>query len=219
MTGTEKKSWVTIGFEVGQLLRFLSHAQTMSLFERACIRADIAIKYSSGFNPHPRLSLILPRPVGVESDDELFCVGLKREVFARDTESIRKRLFAQMPQGIVLKNVQVFDSKPSCVANKASYVFKLDALVLPEVKENISQFLSRQQYLITRSKAKQNRVKQVDIRPMVENIKIQDDEVIIDIVISQKGAPRIAELMQVLNISVNELKTSIKRTDVKWQMN
>ena len=57
-------------------MRFLSHAETARVLQRACVRAAVPVRYSEGFNPHPRLSLPLPRPVGVESEDELLVVRL-----------------------------------------------------------------------------------------------------------------------------------------------
>ena len=60
-----------VKFRIWGNLRFLSHAETMSVFQRACVRAGIPVRHSEGFNPRPRMSLPLPRSVGVESDDEL----------------------------------------------------------------------------------------------------------------------------------------------------
>ena len=57
--------------------RFLSHQETMRVIARAIIRSGIALIYSQGYNPHPKLSLPLPRNVGLASDDELFCAGIQ----------------------------------------------------------------------------------------------------------------------------------------------
>ncbi|MCJ7729093.1 MAG: TIGR03936 family radical SAM-associated protein [Sedimentisphaerales bacterium] len=62
---------VLIKFGIRDSLRFLSHIETLRVFQRACIRAGIEIQYTKGFNPHPKLSLPLPRTVGVESEDDL----------------------------------------------------------------------------------------------------------------------------------------------------
>ncbi|MBN2271219.1 MAG: DUF2344 domain-containing protein, partial [Sedimentisphaerales bacterium] len=58
-------------FRIWGNLRFLSHAETMKVFQRACARAGLDVAHTEGFNPRPRLSLPLPRSVGVESDEEL----------------------------------------------------------------------------------------------------------------------------------------------------
>ena len=73
-------------FRIGRSLRFLSHAETLSLFQRACVRAGIDLCYSQGFNPRPKLSLPLPRPVGVESDDELLAVRVLKSTPAQRQE-------------------------------------------------------------------------------------------------------------------------------------
>ncbi|MHC4625895.1 MAG: DUF2344 domain-containing protein, partial [Planctomycetota bacterium] len=43
-----------IKFRVRDTLRFLSHAETLRVFQRACVRGHIKILYSQGFNPRPR---------------------------------------------------------------------------------------------------------------------------------------------------------------------
>ncbi len=70
---------LAVRFKVEGSLRFLSHAETLRLLQRACVRAGLALRYSEGFNPHPKFSLPLPRPVGVESEDELLCLWVERE--------------------------------------------------------------------------------------------------------------------------------------------
>ncbi|MCZ7624964.1 MAG: TIGR03936 family radical SAM-associated protein [Candidatus Methylomirabilis sp.] len=53
------------------MLRFLSHLEVMRALSRALRRAGIAVAYSQGFNPQPKLSLALALPVGVEGLAEL----------------------------------------------------------------------------------------------------------------------------------------------------
>ena len=77
-------------------MRFLSHAETMRLFQRALVRAGVQIAYSQGFNPHQKMSLVLPRSVGVESDDEILSLRLKDGQTGLDTEALK----AALPEGI-----------------------------------------------------------------------------------------------------------------------
>src|SRR3990172_12981655 len=51
-------------------LRFISHHDTLRLFRRALARADLPVRFSEGFNPHPRIMIPLPRPVGIASRAE-----------------------------------------------------------------------------------------------------------------------------------------------------
>ena len=59
-----------IRFCRGQEVKFISHLDIMRLWQRAFNRAGIALAYSEGFNPHPRLSLAAPLALG-----GLFMVG------------------------------------------------------------------------------------------------------------------------------------------------
>lgn len=57
-------------FKKTGLLVFISHLDLMRLFERAFARSGLPVSYSEGFNPHMRLSLPFPLPVGVEGKRE-----------------------------------------------------------------------------------------------------------------------------------------------------
>ncbi len=82
-------------------MRFLSHAETMRLFQRALVRAGVQIAYSQGFNPHQKMSLVLPRSVGVESDDEILCVRLKEGQISIDAEALKREL----PAGVEITSI------------------------------------------------------------------------------------------------------------------
>jgi len=58
--------------------------------------------YSSGFNPHPRISYINPAPTGAESEAEYLVIGL-RELC--DPSDVRTRLDAAMPDGLPILEV------------------------------------------------------------------------------------------------------------------
>ena len=59
-------------------LRFTSHRDFSRAFERAVFRARIPMAYSSGFNPHPRISYAGAAPTGAASEAEFLEIGLAR---------------------------------------------------------------------------------------------------------------------------------------------
>jgi radical SAM-linked protein len=67
-----------IRFGRGEETRYISHLDLMRLWQRAFNRANIALAYSEGFNPHPRMSLAAPLALGVTSEAELMDVVLTR---------------------------------------------------------------------------------------------------------------------------------------------
>jgi radical SAM-linked protein len=78
-------------------LRFTSHRDFSRAFERALVRAAIPMAYSSGFNPHPRISYAGAAPTGSASEAEYLEIGLAREV---DPEEVRERLDTALPPGL-----------------------------------------------------------------------------------------------------------------------
>ena len=70
MTQPQERYRLAIDFAVDGDIRFLAHRDMVRLLARAAVRGGLSLCYSEGFNPHPRVSLPLPRPVGVSSDAE-----------------------------------------------------------------------------------------------------------------------------------------------------
>ncbi|MEZ5093836.1 TIGR03936 family radical SAM-associated protein [Nocardioides sp.] len=77
-------------------LRFASHRDFSRAFERALVRARLPMAYSSGFNPHPRISYAGAAPTGAASEAEYLEIGLAERV---DPAEALDRLRAVLPDG------------------------------------------------------------------------------------------------------------------------
>jgi radical SAM-linked protein len=78
-------------------MRFTSHRDFSRAFERALVRARTPVAYSSGFNPHPRVSYAGAAPTGSASEAEYLEVGLAREV---DPVEAARSLDEALPEGL-----------------------------------------------------------------------------------------------------------------------
>ena len=85
-------------------MRFISHLDLMRLLMRAMRRADMPLKITEGFNPHPKLSMKRALKLGLASDHEEATVVLKEFV---QPEEFRQRLLRQMPEGIFIKEARL----------------------------------------------------------------------------------------------------------------
>lgn len=83
-------------------MRYISHLDLMRLFMRAFRRADLPLKMTEGFSPHPKFSIKRALKLGVESDNEEAALALKEPI---DSEGFRNRLQKQLPSGIEIKSV------------------------------------------------------------------------------------------------------------------
>jgi radical SAM-linked protein len=94
-------------------LRFTSHRDFSRAFERALFRARVPMAYSSGFNPHPRISYAGASPTGAASEAEYLEIGLSEVV---DPEAVRRELDASLPDGLDL--VEVVPSAGGSLADR-----------------------------------------------------------------------------------------------------
>ncbi len=84
-------------------LHWLSHLDVQTAWNYALRRSGLPVRYSEGFNPQPRLSVIMPLEVGIRSEVELLTV-----LFAAPftTTAITDALRPQLPAGFVLQAVR-----------------------------------------------------------------------------------------------------------------
>lgn len=85
-------------------LRFTSHRDFSRAFERAVFRARIPMAYSSGFNPHPRISYAGAAPTGSASEAEYLEIGLAQVV---DPADVCRSLAEALPDGLDILDVVV----------------------------------------------------------------------------------------------------------------
>jgi len=94
---------VNFSFSKQGLMRYISHLDLMRLFTRAMRRAELPLKMSEGFSPHPKLSLKRALKLGVESEQEEASIVLR---FPVTPEDFKARLQKKLPEGIQVKDVQ-----------------------------------------------------------------------------------------------------------------
>ncbi len=218
----------------------------LRVFQRACVRAGIEIQYSQGFNPRPKLSLPLPRPVGVASDDELLCIRcstarcpvkiLDTSAFAEATadkrcsmlngrsdlcDLVKATLSKQLPEGCELLSVNVAQPGTSFQPCSATYVLAVQQEYLNEqLKTTIEQLLASESISVQRQIDKRNsRIKNIDIRGFLESIELDRDGIIVECKISSAGSIRVDEILKLLELDVEKLASPIRRTNVQWKSN
>ncbi|QZY28262.1 TIGR03936 family radical SAM-associated protein [Nocardioides coralli] len=78
-------------------LRFTSHRDFSRAFERAVFRARVPMAYSSGFNPHPRISYAGAAPTGSASEAEYLEIALAERA---EPDQVRRDLEDALPAGL-----------------------------------------------------------------------------------------------------------------------
>jgi len=91
-----------VKFSRGEELKYISHLDIMRLWQRALNRAGIALAYSEGFSPHPRMSLAAPLALGVTSESELMDIVLAKFI---SPHAFTAAVGRQLPRGVAIDGV------------------------------------------------------------------------------------------------------------------
>ena len=83
-------------------VRFCSHRDFARAFERALRRAGVPMAYSSGFNPHQRVSYANPAPTGATSEAEYVEIALAARC---DPGRVGEALAGVLPEGFTILDV------------------------------------------------------------------------------------------------------------------
>ena len=62
-------------------LKYISHLDLQRAVARMLVRSGLPIAYTEGFNPHPRLNIVLPLSVYQEGEREVFDFRLETDNF------------------------------------------------------------------------------------------------------------------------------------------
>ena len=209
---------IRIKFNIYGNLRFLSHNETMRMFQRAFGRAGVKLLHSQGFNPRPKLSLGLPRSVGIEAENEFLYVKTEnsREVF--DADDFKRKLVEQLPAGIEVICVEVTEIKKMARPCQATYILKIQSgYITTKLKDGIRELLNSKTLNINRQIDAKGNMRIVDVRGFINEIKIKDQTITVECGISGDGSIRPGEILELLKLSVDKLSEPIRRTSVQWK--
>lgn len=205
-------------FNKKNYLKYIGHLDTLRLFQRTFNRAGIPVKYSEGFNPHPRFSIANPLSVGIESDGEYMDIEL--------IEKIHVSEFIDKMNNILPRDVQILaaiypeDEKSiSAQLSWALYEIRFDIkenLSLEEVEKIIEDWLNNGEIIISRlrKQGKRKVMKEENIRPLISKIDYinkKDAEVVIEVLmkVGDNGNLRPSDFMDALN-SIDKLTIDVE---------
>ena len=160
-------SHVSLRLRKGDEVKYLSHRDLIRAFELALRRARIAVVYSAGFNPRPRMSFGSAIGVGVTSDDERIVLEL---LSPDDPSDIMERLNSRLPKGLeVLEAEAVPDGVRRKVLGLNTSEFQITCdgeCDAQAVGKAIEELLASSEVRVVRVRG-EGETKEVDIRPYV----------------------------------------------------
>lgn len=152
---------------------YISHLDLMRTFQRVFPRAELHLKHSNGFHPHPIISIVLPLPVAQSSECELLDFETVED---SDGVGVAEKLNTGMPAGIkVLDCYPVSRPVREFVYLKAEMELIYDNGV-PEGAVAALQELFARESLIIEKKTKHKAMAEVDVAPLLKEITLTEGE-------------------------------------------
>lgn len=166
-----------IQFSKKGYIKYISHLDMLRLFKRAFKKTGIAMAYSQGFNPHPKMGFAQPLSLGYTSCCEYLEIETAEEW---QPEEIGKRIGAVMPEGIEIISCKPFtEDVKSLAAATIAATYEVTFPVQKSEKnfsEILKNYLNQKEILAEKRQKKTKKMVTVDIRFKIRKIDILPEE-------------------------------------------
>lgn len=146
---------------------YISHLDLMRTMQRVFSRAGVGLKYSEGFNPHAKISIILPLTVGTHSECEYMDFALAEDW---DLEKLPELLNPFMPEGIEALEAYEAPGKGA----ELRWLHITGRMTGGRDAAFYNEFFAREEILVTRRSKKGERVD--NIAPMIGRAAFADTD-------------------------------------------
>jgi radical SAM-linked protein len=173
--------------------RFLSHLELARSMIRAFNRADLAMTFSKGFHPMPRVSFLNALSVGMASRDEIADI----EIYdVMPVSLLKEKLNRQLPEGIRINDIQdISNIKAARHILESSFEIRSCGLVFD--RSRLDLFMASDSFVVIKETKKGEC--DIDIRPLVKTIDILPDGVV-EMNLTHRQGPEINPLKIILEI-------------------
>lgn len=186
---------IRVEFSKTGKMRYLSHLELMNSFQRAIRRAEFPIDFSKGFHPSLKISFGPPLGVGIAGTHEYFDM----EVFPPfDLMINRSKLNSALPEGIAVKDMLGI---PRNTESLNSFVKRYAYEIKGGDSADVNRFLTHREIVVQREK------KHINLRSLVEDARLTDNDTVHLIVMEKEGITvRLGELLpEVFKMPMEEL--------------
>ncbi len=206
-----------IAFAVEGGARYVGGLDMGRAWVRTCRRLGLPLAYSFGFNPHPRLSIAAPLPVGFRGEQELLEVQLDARI---EPEALAGRLPAELPPGIRLRSVRELplDAPPlPAQVRAADYVVRFPAPPPADLATRLARLLASESLPFTRRRAGKEISFDLRLRVLEASLNERAGEPVLTLrlVHGPGGAARPEDVLTALG--VDPLSTRVTRTRLLLQ--
>lgn len=208
-------STIFIEYRVDENLAYLSHQEMMRCWMRAFARSGVELRYSEGFNPHPRFSLPFPKSVGVGSEKELAVVQLHTTAQEFKPEEFTELLNSQLPGGLRVYAATAFDGKKGCETRRVSYHIEVADSVAVAAAKEIMEKVDAGELVVERKSFKTGKISRVNLAELISSVEVAEGGLLWTVATGQEGTVKIDEMLRLSG--VDESAHAITRKNIEWE--
>ncbi len=180
---------VRLRFGRDEAASWYPHQAVMNAFSRAARMSGIPVRFTEGFDPHPRITIPYALSVGIPGDVE--ALELELHSWCKPSE-VAARLNAFLPRGIRVNRARLVPPRrASFVVTAACYEAVLPAEALPGAPEAVERLLAAEEWVVERGGKKK---RTVDIRPYIESLELEGATLSMRLKVTGRGTARPREI-------------------------
>ncbi|MGD9056540.1 MAG: TIGR03960 family B12-binding radical SAM protein, partial [Desulfobacterales bacterium] len=153
---------LTVFYTKRDQARYFGHLELVNIFQRALKRAGIAVRFSEGFHPKPKIAFDDPLPVGIESQQERFTLSVPDDLRPRQVKDL---LNAHLPAGLVITNC-ILAPKKSPPDPHRRICYRVD-LAEGQFDESLLKAFYEQPNFIILLSSRKGKLKKIDLKDIV----------------------------------------------------
>jgi radical SAM-linked protein len=191
----------------------------MRVMARTVTRAGLPVRYSQGFNPHPRLSLPCPRPVSVASNDELLVLILDGPV---EGKQILEKLNTHCPAGLRFIEAEQLSGSRTPRPWRIHYKLPVESTRSEALLTRLSELARRESWEIERRRTtRQHRSpssRVIDLKPLTEKVSLDGNILHMVLVRGRDCWARLPEVLELSGLDPRSDLARMVRTEVEYEM-
>ena len=157
---------VRLIFRKGEPLKYISHLDLLRAWERMLRRAGLPVAYSQGFNPHMKVTIAMPLPVGCTGEREAVDVVMEKHIAP---EEILAALVPACPEGMAIidaREVPLQGPAMPSLIRQATYRLTLSGISEQEARQRVAALLEQKEVRV------EFRDQTFDLRPLIQSISV-----------------------------------------------
>lgn len=201
---------IRIYYQKGPELQYTGNLDMHKVWERTFRRAKLALAYSQGFHPQPKIQQAAPLPLGFTSKSEIVDIWLDTD---EKIDQITKKLVETTQPGLIINQVQGIEiygeALPNLVHATTYHVAFDEPPQVDDLNAKVSGLLEQG------SIERERRGKKYDLRPLVEKLAVEPApaaSLTMQLTSLPSATGRPEEVLEVLGI--DPFKVDIERTGI-----